>query len=371
MPVLFASILTTGVLDRAVIHLPPNGLRPAKASSGEDAAGKHHAGKDTKEKDQSAAGSKGIQPPHLGMGIEARTGGYKNSLSTERIEPTSSLIAPEGLSWAVLSTDRDVKKEISANLRTTLNVSVNLPYTAPFLSDVKVTESIVTIILRWTSSTLKRKLEEKDLKEPEPSLMSDASKELGDYFIRSLTSQAWIVGIWKVEQGKQMSKDNYESLRQGIVKHFGEPQEIEEGCDYLDNVTKARLEDDQLIAGFKLYGSDGFQINEIPVLVDWISPTNAFDAISRRKRLSSINYLHISGEIEATKGAAPPQLNERALMQIQEAWGSILFLKAKGKSAKSWKKKLQYSYDNWLFGSKPFDTGILAELDRQEWALKE
>ena len=126
----------------------------------------------------------------------------------------------------------------------------------------------------------------------------------------------------------------------------------------MDHGNFARIEIGKISQNLELFEaircSSSSQVNEIPVFDCWISPTNAFDAISRRKRLSIINHLHVSGEIEVIGRAAPPQLNERALMQIQEAQGSIPFLKTKGKPAELEERKLGKSEDTFLFDSTPF-----------------
>ena len=287
-------------------------------------------------------------------------GGFKQGISSsEKIKTISTKVAPEGFSWAVLAIDRDVGREIRANLQSTLNASVNLPYTAPFLNDLKVSETTFTIILRWTSFTLKIAFETK----PDASKTGNSS-DLGDYFISSLTSQAWIIGIWQVEKVHIAEAAEFRTLRDAIVKRFSEPQEIEQGCDYLVKVTNPSVKDKKLYTRFKLYGSDGTEVNEISLHHDWTAFNKAFDAISRRQRLRSINYLNISGQIDPLGKSKPPQLNERVLLQMQEARAMILSLKAKGQSANSVEDKLQVSSDASLFGSTPFDTSIFVDLDK-------
>lgn len=82
MPVLIFSISVSAVLDRSVITLPPNGL---KILAKDDLP----------------------HPPDLGMGVLARKG--ESTPVFESKQSIHSEVAPEGFSWAVFSTDSDIK----------------------------------------------------------------------------------------------------------------------------------------------------------------------------------------------------------------------------------------------------------------------
>lgn len=346
VPVLFSSILASGLLDRSVIALPPNGLK----SSDKDSL--HH-------------------PPILGMGVWARTG--QSTPGFESKQSIHSEVAPEGFSWAVFSTDRDIKREIRANLQSSLNVKVNLSYTATFLENLHVDQNSFSVMLRWTSRTFKETWLPQEKETALEAFRKDETKEPpGDFFFRSLTSRAWIVGIWRIQKRK-MSDEDFKELRLDTLKNFSTPRNIEEGCDYISKLT-TRTEKIPEIK-FQLHGSDGMKKNGIKIQSE-IPPTKAFDIIDGRMWLSGLHFLKISGEIEAYDDKEVPQLSESALIQMQEARASILFLQTKEnrkkdlRATKGMEDEIKNSSEGWLFGSKPFDAGIFTRLDEMERTLE-
>ncbi|MCJ1428877.1 hypothetical protein MMC29_006788 [Sticta canariensis] len=349
VPVLFSSILASGLLDRSVIALPPNGLK-------------------SRDKDNSP------HPPILGKGVLARTGQSTPGFELKQLSTLHSEVAPEGFSWAVFSTDRDIKREIRANLQSSLNVRVNLSYTATFLENLLVDQNSFSIMLRWTSRTFKEtwlsKEKETSLKELR---MDETKKSLGDFFFRSLTSRAWIVGIWRIQKRKMLDED-FDDLRLSIQRNFSTPHSIEEGCDYISKIT-TRTEKIPEVE-FQLHGSDGMKKNGI-MTRSGILPTKAFDIIDGRMRLSGLHFLKISGEVEAYDDEKVPQLSESALIQMQEARASILFLRTKKnredkdkKATKEMEDEIKDSSDGWLFDSKPFNASIFTRLDKMESRLE-
>ena len=100
-----------------------------------------------------------LQPPQLGMAIQPCTvyglpaGNWASSKQTMSVDT-----APQGYSWNVFSTGRDVRREICANMQSNLKTMVNLQYTAPFLQDLKADKLTFLVMLRWTYK--------KDLKTP-------------------------------------------------------------------------------------------------------------------------------------------------------------------------------------------------------------
>lgn len=129
MPVLFSSILASSLFDRSVIAIPPNGLKSHD---------KGHL----------------LYPPDLGVRIIAQTGQFAPEFEPKQF--ILSEVAPEGFSWAVFTSDRDIKREIRANLQSSLNVMVNLSYTAIFLKNLIVDQNFFSVMLRWTSRTFKK-----------------------------------------------------------------------------------------------------------------------------------------------------------------------------------------------------------------------
>ena len=369
VPVLFSSILASGVLDRSVITLPPNGLQSlVKGSNG-----------------------KSPQVPQLGTGVVARTGdSAPGLLDPQPKTSTLSEAAPEGFSWAVFCTDRDVKREINASLRSSLNVAVNLSYRAPFLTDLLVNAKSFSIMLRWTSRTLKDTWQEDERAKAKAAMKDILDKDVpkvprGGFFIRSFTTRAWVVGIWTVQQGG-MPEADFDDLRRGVAKHFSEPRQIEEGCDYLAKVAAQGACNKSLRGFFQLQGSDSVKNDEV-VVQPWTSPAYAFDTVDRRMRLSSIHALRIKAEVEPLEGqklAPAPLLRESALVQIQETWASALFLRSKidrtgkgggkrdedlAKQLKTLEDRIESSRDKCLFDAANFDAAVFAKLDELERKL--
>lgn len=127
VPVLFATILANGVLDRSVVSIPP-------IVSWQDKTSKLR----------------------LGAAIEAATGLVTDPPSQRQPQTSKEiLVAPAGFSWNLFSNDRNLKREIRANLQASLNPMINVQYVAPFLNALQADESTFTVMLRWTSATWK------------------------------------------------------------------------------------------------------------------------------------------------------------------------------------------------------------------------
>ena len=173
---------------------------------------------------------------------------------------------------------------------------MTLPYIAPFLADIKVSRSAFTIILRWTSTTVKTAIE--DELEPKKPPQSD-------YCIRSLTSRAWLIGLWRIKStSATVGVEKLKDLRREILKFFAEPRKLEEGCDYDAKVSTFEADSQKILARLRVYASDATSMDETLVTKDWIPVIRAFDIITR-KRLSSINYLNVSGEMSKVSDAPP------------------------------------------------------------------
>ena len=86
VPVLFVSILATGVLDTTVINFPPNGLKPLKEEP-----------QKAQDGSANAAPAKSDPIPKLGMGIDACTAKFAPELIPIK-SSSSSETAPEGFS---------------------------------------------------------------------------------------------------------------------------------------------------------------------------------------------------------------------------------------------------------------------------------
>lgn len=88
------------------------------------------------------------------MAIEPGTGTVAAETAATNADIKSSLDGPEGYSWSVLRTARDVKREIWASLQATLNPMVKVDYDPPlFLNDLRGSYTAFSIVLRWTSNT--------------------------------------------------------------------------------------------------------------------------------------------------------------------------------------------------------------------------
>lgn len=172
-----------------------------------------------------------------------------------------------------------------------------------------------------------------------------------------------------------MLDDDFQDLRLGILKYFSSPHSIEEGCDYISKIT-TRTENMPEVK-FQLCGSDGKGKKHEITIRSGVPPAEAFDIIERRIRLSSLHFLNISGEIEAFNAENVPRLNEGALIQMQEARASILFLHTKKnrehkdiEETKLLEDQINNSSKDWLFESKPFDASMFTKLDDMESRLK-
>lgn len=53
----------------------------------------------------------------------------------------------------------------------------------------------------------------------------------GKFFISSLTSRSWVIGLWTITKTSEASADEFAELRAAFEKEFSGPKSIEEGCD--------------------------------------------------------------------------------------------------------------------------------------------
>jgi hypothetical protein len=346
------------------------------------------------------------------MAIEAKAGKLKAGVAKgpERA-PVLVDVAPEGYSWTVFSTSRDSKREIRANLQANLNPMVNVSFKTPFLEALRAREKTFSIMLRWTSRTFKelpwadtkagidekevgakeaeadwqaalvkmatdeerqtaKDKHEKDIQEAEQKRFEAAKLWADNFFIRCITSQAWIIGIWQVK-GAEMSEKDFEAMKTSFIKYFSEPQTIENGCDYISKTTSTKTKNKEAAkptASFHMYASDGPSGDVISV-VGFDLPAHAFNAIDRRMNLSSIHFLPIKGGIEVyDRGKFPTVsvLNEATLLQIQEARASIAFLKTHNRTVTAIEERLDKTKDGCLLNRDPFPSTLFSDLDNVE-----
>lgn len=395
---LFATILATGVLDRSIIAIPPTGSWQSKTNQ-----------------------------LKLGATIDSRIGLVSDPPPQRRsVAPTKLSVAPAGFSWAVFSTDRSLKREIRANLQATLNPMINVTYTPPFLAKLRANRDTFTVMLRWSSATWKETEDEAITNKMQEYLsykqsppMSEVDKQNsraaelealtagktdeekvaiataknaewaaedlqtaakiqamapfvteektlipGNFYIQSLTSRSWIVGLWKISRPPEMSDTDFMEHRVAFEREFGEPKDIEEGCDYI--LTKASSKESRIDANFKMYASDGNERGEItqPQGDKKTLAKNAFEYIDARMRLSNIHSLYVEGEIVNYDGSTPAEslLNEPVLLQIQEAQAGITFLQAKGRDTTDLTKELDTNRIIILDKSKVFDVSVLDDI---------
>jgi chemotaxis protein histidine kinase CheA len=245
--------------------------------------------------------------------------------------------------------------------------------------------TLATIERHKQTETAKHKQERKD----------DEQKKADTFIIRSITSRAWIIGVWQVKRAR-MSKTDFDDLKATVIKYFSEPKTIENGCDYISSITTTDMNMDEgsgmeanttsnkkkkvakkPSASFHMYASDGPLGDEIHV-VDSGSASYAFAAIDRRMNLSSIHIRPVKGEIQAPGGAEFPatsSLNEAALLQIQEARTSMAYLKTCNPSAvttyvTALEERLDRGKNGYLFKNTPFPTNLFTELDKAEMGLR-
>ncbi|ETS80719.1 hypothetical protein PFICI_08248 [Pestalotiopsis fici W106-1] len=172
--------------------------------------------------------------------------------------------------------------------------------------------------------------------------------------LRSVTSEAWIVGLWTIRRQNpanapskksgnsketSLSIEDFEDLKSAFVRRFSGPQGIEGGCDFINDTLRTRS---QAVVKFSMFASDGIARQEAEVHSK-IDPRYAFDFIDRRISLSSIHYLAVSGEIAAAGGGPLPlqgYMPEAILLQYQEALACLIFLQTQKENVKDSKKKL-------------------------------
>lgn len=310
VPVLFATILASGVLNPSVLALPPQGL--------------------------SSQDKKGFKTPYLGIGVLGRTGAYAKGADEKTDQKIQwSDIAPVGFSWDVFRSNRDIKREILANFQSTFNVAANLPHVAPFLQDLVVEDKTFTVMFRWLSVTRKATWDPAEKTKALEAVPRDdtADKEpilSGNCYLGTLTYRAWMIGLWRVQR-HNMSSTDFEALRLEVSKFFSEPRLLEEGCDWLSSLAERASAPH---VSFQLYASDGLKGEEV-LTKPWTDSKHAFNAFDRRLRLSSLHFLPVSGEVELYPQKdnknipVTPPMSEAALMQLQEASAVITFVKGK------------------------------------------
>lgn len=481
VPVLFATILANGVLDRSVVSIPP-------IVSWQDKTSKLR----------------------LGAAIEAVKGVVTDPPSQRQSQTSKEiLVAPAGFSWNLFSNDRNLKREIRANLQASLNPMINVQYVAPFLNALQADESTFTIMLRWTSATWKetedeaitKKMQEyatykldlilseeeekkkaaaaaktdrdqqavaKDKDKSEDDKKANAKQRqaewdaadtkvaqvailnarkakhaathgterdaqlakenagktaeeqatnetarqkewdaadleaakqdvafieedkngAGKFFISSLTSRSWVIGLWTITKTSEASADEFAKLRAAFEKEFSGPKSIEEGCDYIvtkaftPTLTPAPTESPAkpseyypIEARFEMHVSDGNARKEIKLPGSGVKTTakSAFEYIEARMRLSSIHFLRVAGEILQYDGHIPTAspLNETALLQHQEAQAGITFLQVKGQRTDTVAKKLAAADGSIVNKTKDFDVTVLDALRVMEDKIAE
>lgn len=209
----------------------------------------------------------------------------------------------------------------------------------------------------------------------------------GKFFISSLTSRSWVIGLWTITKTSEASADEFAELRAAFEKEFSGPKGIEDGCDYivkkayiptLTPATKDCPEPQEyypIEARFKMYVSDGIAREEIkiPGSEDEVTAKIAFEHIEARMHLSSIHFLQVAGEISEYDGHIPTAspLNETALLQHEEAQAGITFLQVKGEKTDTVAKKLAAADGSIGDKTKDFDVTVLDDLRAMETEITE
>lgn len=262
---LFSDVISTGVLSPEIIAIPPTGL--------------------------------GAGTLQVGAAIQASTGEITDDglegIAEEDL--TVSSAGPESYSWNILRTSRDVKREIWASLQATLNPMIRKSFEPPFLRDLRGSATTFCIVLRWTSQAITKSswlsTVSRIWKRGEHNKSDDDATDAwnGKFLLWSLTSRAWVTGIWQFKQAELETE--FEELKSRLSAYFSEPRSIEGGCDYITSESAAKTgKPTPAYVKFFLYASDGVG-KEDKQIVNSGLPANAFDAISTRINMSSIHFL--------------------------------------------------------------------------------
>ncbi|PCD31421.1 hypothetical protein AU210_011075 [Fusarium oxysporum f. sp. radicis-cucumerinum] len=235
VPVLFAEILSTGVLNRSIIALPPTGLKNGETTFQYSA-------------------------PTPGMIINATTGTTLPILTTLSTIPEE--VTPGGYSWAVYTEERRVQQEIRASLQSTLNLVVNINYHAPYLKGLHADTNSFSIVLKWTSSSVREswKLDvqpdteestkvKDDLKDSVPKL-EEVKKRQNDATTAweqtklNLEKEKTSWPTWKkgTPEEKQKAEEQEKALKDAEEKRAIEKSEIDQDlAQHTEKVTYAKV----------------------------------------------------------------------------------------------------------------------------------
>ena len=180
-----------------------------------------------------------------GLGITASTGMITLGMTTPgflSVPDTPWLPGVQGgVIWRAITSDRDLKAEITSNVQASFNTAINLLHIPAYLGELRNGDSTFSVIMRWTSQSSHRHLSEDQIQALIEQLNKPAlnKAELGDNFIVGVTTRAWAIGVWQVDfAADSISEAAFEDIRLKTMKYFATPRKLEDGCDYLSRLSE-------------------------------------------------------------------------------------------------------------------------------------
>lgn len=337
VPGLFEDIRKSGILDRSVLSLPPMVL------SLENTGGKE------------LTKPLSLSKIKLGQAIEPATGrivhGYEDTdeFRTASKKQATPKVTSGGISWRVIQDSRDVKTEIAAQLQINLNAIVNLNSKPQYLEDLRASKTSFSVVFKWTSDALQFEMSQPEFAAAVPVMSSDPSTASFNpkYIFAGFTERAWIIGVWSISQLAGSKPETFFELRLKAYRFFSDPRGIAEGCDFFRTALTAAKGVTE--CKFKMYATDRVLQTE-SIVTDYsselikdakgnlvsqsvpIDPFRTYDFIERHTRLgNTLRYRATiyAANLEAGTSTTPWQPTESALLRLQAAWRSLIFLKTK------------------------------------------
>lgn len=260
--------------------------------------------------------------PHPGLALQPASGGIcvlemiKGSLTPT--QPDREEIAPQAHMWLSITSDRDLRREIRANLYANSNCAINIDYVPPYLDYLRCSNNSFSVILRWTSNAYAECV----------SIPKELELKGDQMLLRTVTSRAWISAVWEFRKGTKQKESDFQDLREEAASYFAKSPMIEAGCDWIADSAKNSAH--SCLVTFWLFGSDGTKDTEVELTGEQRRTAfHAFGIIDRQIRLGKFNMLPVSGELYSSPPAVPNTARDRGLAQLLEVEAMSRYLTAK------------------------------------------
>jgi hypothetical protein len=183
------------------------------------------------------------------MIIDAVTG------TTLPISPSLPTVQKEvtagGYSWAVYAKERGVQQEIRAELQSTLNLMVNIHYHAPYLQDLCADADSFSIVLKWTSSSVRESwsTDVEPVTEDNKTVITELTNSLTQLKAAKKT-QSDAVAAWdQAKLNLEKDKANWPAWQEGTPEEKQKAQDQRKTLDEaVGNREKAKAIEDTQVA---------------------------------------------------------------------------------------------------------------------------